>query len=1145
MDYIRFAIENPVKVAVAVILLLLFGVVAFIKIPVQLTPNVEPPIITVTTSWTGRSPEDIEREIIEEQEDKLKNVSNLKKMTATASVGQGSIELEFFVGTDIKQARVEVSDKLREVPEYPPETDEPVIAEGERGDSSPPIAWLILTSETQGFDAQTLGDHAEDRIKPYIERIPGVSEVRVYGGREREVHIYFDPRQIAQRGITFNQLFDALRFENTDISAGDLAEGQYDVRVRTIGQYADTLDIEKTIVAYGEGGPIRIEDIARVEETFEKRRSFVRSKGRVALALPVFRETDANVLRIKNGTDQYAGLYERIQVINNDLLPTIAKLAADEQGLDQPPQLKLEQVYDETIYIDDAIALVQNNLVLGGSLAIIVLMLFLRSPRPTVVVALAIPISVIGTFVAMAGFGRNINVISLAGLAFAVGMVVDNAIVVLENIDRHLTMGKSPMRAAYDGAREVWGAIVASTLTTLAVFLPILTIQQEAGQLFRDIALAIVAAVTLSLIVSITVIPTASSRFLKPHREHQNPLLRLGRSALGLAPVGAWLADRYTALVHRLCGRSAAAVLARLLIVGGITVASIGGAILLMPPTDYLPKGNKNLVFGFLLTPPGYNMQQARFIAERIESGIAPYWEADGYDDLEGLPPVEHPFSGQPVEDIPPLDNYFFVAFRGGLFGGSISADKNNVAPMADLLTSKWNTIPGSFAIAQQASLFGRGISGTRSIDLEVRGYDMDNVRNAASALLGELRGDYGPSSTRPQPSNFDTASPEYRVKTDRVRAADMRVDTQALGNAIRALVDGLVVGDYRQRGEMIDILAMRDPAIDTTPEELAAVPLAFQDADGRMDTAPLSSIATFERGGAPQEIRRIEELRGVTLTFTPPDGMPLELATTKVQELAASLRESGQIAPTIELNFEGSASKLVDTREALLGTWYGWTWRSLESIGLSRLVLALLVTYLLMCALFESFLYPFVILFSVPLAMVGGLLGLAITHWFIPSQLLDVLTMLGFVILIGIVVNNAILIVHQALNFMRGQGEGEGDQREALAPREAIAESVKSRIRPIFMTTTTSVCGMAPLVIMGGAGSELYKGLGSVVIGGLIVSTVFTLMVVPLMMSLAMDVQQLMGQRVDTTAAGSLDEASDRTAEPATDSPEPAASPA
>ncbi|MEL7087277.1 MAG: efflux RND transporter permease subunit, partial [Planctomycetota bacterium] len=486
MDIIRFAISNPVKVTVGVILTVLFGVIALTTIPIQLTPNVDEPVITVETNWSGRSPEEVEREIIEEQEEFLKTLSGLKKMTASATTGSASIELEFFIGTDVREARVRVSDKLREVPDYPDDVDEPVIIDA---DATPDkaIAWVILDSPDPDFDLQTIFDFAEDRIKPVMERVPGVSRVNVLGGREREVHIQIDPAALAERGVTFNELRDALQFENVNVSAGDLEDGIRDVRIRTLGQF-DALDqIENTVVRYDEAGPIRVKDLGDAVQTFEKRRSFVRANGQSALAINAIRESGANVIEVM------AGLRGAIAFCNENVLPTYAGGQF---------QLQMRQVYDETEYIDQAINLVQSNLIIGGVLAAIVLLVYLGKLRPTLIIALAIPVSVLGTFIVMTAAGRNLNVISLAGMAFAVGMVVDNAIVVLENIDRHIQMGKPPARAAYEATREVWGAILASTLTTLAVFIPVLTVQEEAGQLFFDISLAICAAVALSLIVS-------------------------------------------------------------------------------------------------------------------------------------------------------------------------------------------------------------------------------------------------------------------------------------------------------------------------------------------------------------------------------------------------------------------------------------------------------------------------------------------------------------------------------------------------------------------------------------------------------------------------------------------------------------------
>ncbi len=1175
MDPIQFSIQNPVKVAVGVILLMLFGVLAVVSIPVQLTPNVDPTVLTISTDWTGKSPEEIEREIIEPQEDVLKNISGLVKMTATATQGKAEIELEFNVGKPLQTARVEVSDALREVKEYPQDADEPVITSGEAGPGSP-IAWLLLTSDKPGFDVQTLGDLANDRIKPLLERAEGVSEARVYGGREREVHIRFDPMKIAQRRITITQLGDALRQENVNVSAGEMNEGRYAVRVRTLGQYDDLDAIRQTIVAYDEaGGPIRIKDVADVELSFEKRRSFVRSRGELAIAMPVYREPGSNVMAVM---DELKSAIDRINGTESQpgMLESVGAQLQIERGLDSDPGLHLRQVYDETGYIEDALSLVQSNLVIGGVLAIIALLLFLemnRRPvlvliatpllillmigvlrypamsalwvasvgllilsgivilyiaRPTLIIALAIPISVIGTFVVMYVAGRNINVISLAGLAFAVGMVVDNAIVVLENTDRHLQMGKPRAKAAYDAGKEVWGAVLASTLTTLAVFLPVLFIEQEAGQLFRDIALAICAAVTLSLIVAVTVIPAASARVLRERHTKEHPFAALNPSRFfGL------ITKSFSQLIYLMSSRHPLGVMSRLVTVGLFTVASLLGAYLLMPPADYLPNGNKNMVFGVIFNPPGYNISTDEEIAKVVEAQVRPYWQAKNKAQLAEAPSVVNPFTQKPIEQLPPVENYFIVSFNGNMFNGATSGDKENVKPLEQLLAAAtMNNVPGAFGFAQQQSLFGRSASGSRAIEIEVSGDSIDEVRFAASALMGKMREMYGPMNVQPTPSSFDLPARELQLKIDRVKAADLNVDVESLGRAVSAMIDGLIIGDYRSGGDSIDILAKSKDGLLYTPEELASLPLAYRTTDGEVGTIPLAEIATISRADSPQSIQRIEERRAVTLAVTPPDDMPLEQATNDVREVVNALRETGQIPRTLEVNYAGSASKLDQVKTAMLGQWTGWNAASLLSVGTSRLFIALLVTYLLMAALFESFLYPLVIMFSVPLAAVGGFMGLGFVHngWGIekwwpwmyqqlysggkgiirPDQQLDTLTMLGFIILIGVVVNNAILLVHQALNFMRGIGEGEGDATfgKKMPPREAIRESVRTRIRPIMMTTATSVAGMLPLVLMPGSGSELYRGLGSVVVGGLVVSTLFTLIVVPLLFSLVLDIR-------------------------------------
>lgn len=1105
MDLIRLSIKDPVTVAVGVILVLLAGVLAIQRVPIQLTPNVEDTIISVTTFWEGASPSEIEQEIVDKQEEKLQGLSSLKAMTSQSQQGAGTIRLEFRVGTDKDDAMREVSDKLREVPDYPENADEPIVE-----DSDPQnrdyIAWIILSTTAPDFDMRTMQDFALDRMKPAMERIAGVSEVNALGGVERELQIRFDPLDLAHRGVTPTQLVGAIRGANRNISAGELAEGKSNVRVRTIGQYESVEDVRQTVIADTEGGPVRLGDVAEVVETYKEAVSFVRSSGKPVLAINVQREIGSNVIEVMRGV--------RAEI--DRMNAPGGMLDAEARRLGINGSFNLRQVFDQTVYIDQAIALVRTNIWLGGALAVLVLILFLRSVRSVVIISLAIPISVVGAVVALVAMGRSVNVISLAGMAFAVGMVVDNAIVVLENIFRRLEMGETPRVAAYNGTREVWGAVVASTLTTIAVFLPILLIQEEAGLLFRDIALAIIAAVTLSLIVSITVIPSAAARFLRPFDHTKKPHKHFKFLFAIAAPLHKspdWIA----ASVYRLCGST----IARIAIVLVMVVGSLVAALALLPPADYLPRGNRNLVFGLLIPPSGYNLQQNELLAQRIESTMRPYWEAA--PGPHGEPPLRDPatlpsvatfdwatMSPGPSVTPPPIVNYFVVATgERGLFHGAIAEDDGRTIDLIPLFAhaTRSEMTPGVLGFAFQLPLFRVGGTTGSAVKIDFVGDDLTEVSAAASAFQGELNKRFGFGSVQPDPSNYDMLGPELRIIPDRVRLSEVGMTPADLGLAVQANGDGAIIGEYRKHGESIDLkLIARNAVGQRDMRGIADIPIATP--IGRV--VPLSSLATLERTTSAPQINRVDRRRAVTLQFTAPDGVPLESAIDELSGMIAADRASGVIPGAVDTLFAGSASKLAAVRAALLGD---GTARGLIN---SSLFLALLVVYLLLCVLFQSFVRPLVIMASVPPATLGGFIALRLIYvWstndrYMPIQSLDVLTMLGFVLLIGIVVNNAILIVHQALNFMTGDTELGS---KPLEPREAIRESVRSRVRPIFMSSLTSVLGMAPLVLMPGSGSELYRGLGGVVVGGLLLSTFFTLVLVPLLLSLVFDVQRFLSR--------------------------------
>ena len=1023
MSLISSSIRFPVTVIVGVLIAIMGGWVALTNVPIQLTPEVKRPFITVTTNWFGASPEEVEKEIVDQQEEYLKSVEGVRKMNSTSSAGQGVVTLEFAVGTDITAALVRVTNKLNEVPAYPDDADRPIVTTSGRFDGA--IAWFVVVADS-GIYVPHLQDLVEDLIQPRFERVQGISRINIFGGLEKELHVIFAPELLASSGITISQLTQALRSQNRDISAGDFGEGKRRYVVRTMSRFERIEDVEQTVITVRNGVPIRVGDVAEVVLEYQKPFAQVRYKGEPGIVFNAQRQVGANVLEVMDG------LLKEMDAVNKEIL--------------HPRGIHVENVYRETVYINSAIDLVFSNMFLGGFLAIAVLFMFLRSISSILVIGMSIPISIITTFLTMYLFGRSINVISLAGMAFAVGMVVDSAIVVLENIYRHMQLGKTKWQAALEATQEVWGALLASTVTTVAVFLPIIFIEERAGQLFKDIAIAISSSIVISLIVAVTVIPSLSSRILnistRLHgKEGQESLL--GRLASQIASFVNYVNDRG----YRRLGT-----------IMGIVLVAIGLTWVMMPPAEYLPNGNQNFLFGLLIPPPGYNLDEMIKIGADIESQVSELWET---------PPEE-------AEALPGggISNFFYVALPDQAFMGMRSRDDARVRELIPVINAALNSVPGAFGFARQSSLFTRGFSGTRSVSIDITGPDLIRVLEIAQKVFDQISEVLPGASARPIPS-LDLGSPEVRVYPDRVRAADVGFSATDIGLAVNALVDGANVSDFRFHGREIDLILKGRERWTQHTQDIAQLPLATP--DGRVIT--LGDITDIKLRQGPISINHVERQRAVTIDTALPDDIPLETAIARIQdEIIRPLREQGEIGTVYDIKLAGTADDLTRLRKEMLLNFY----------------LAVLLTYLLLAALFQSFIYPFVILLTVPLAIFGGVLGFRTVQLFDSTQQLDILTMLGFFILVGTVINNAILIVYQALNLMR---EGEN-------PRDAVMESVRVRVRPIFMSTGTSVLAMLPLIVMPGAGSELYRGLGSVVVGGLALSTIITLVLTPLVFS-------------------------------------------
>ncbi|MHA1152605.1 MAG: efflux RND transporter permease subunit [Alphaproteobacteria bacterium] len=1043
MNLIRLAIERPIAIIAAVLMTVMFGMVALQTIPIQLSPDVNRPVITVTTSWPGAAPAEVEREILNRQEDEMAGLEGLQSITGSARPGRSRLTLEFNVGTNMDRALLLVSNRLNRVSGYPDEASEPTLDTAGSEDNA--IAWFVITrAEGNEQPMHEFGDFIEDVVKDRIERVPGVSRVNVYGGSEREIQITTEPSLLARYGLTVSAVTRALRQGNASITAGDIDEGKRRYVTRVEGEL-NTLDSIREVVLRSYEDPnsgrlarVTLGDIAKVEYGYKDPTSSIRMLGQSAIAFNAMRETGANVIEIMDG------IGAAVDELNAAAVPNAG--------------LTLRQIYKETVYINAAIDLVRQNIWIGGTLAIIILLLFLRSVRATFIISIAIPVSVIGAFVAMAALGRSINVISLAGLAFAVGMVVDAAIVVLENIYRHREAGHSAKEAAYLGAKQVWGAVLVSALTTVMVFIPILVMKLEVGQLFRDIAVAISVSVLLSLVVSITVIPALSNRvFGGKHQANGGETLR----RLPLPGIDQ-LARGFVLLIMAFIRGIVRNRFLSFAVVAAVTAAAATGAWRYLPKLEYLPEGNRNLVFGVIIPPPGYNLATTSEIAEGIEASLRPHWAS-----VSG--PESEP--GEP----PKIERFFFVARSSTTFLGATAVDPQRASELIPLLRKPVFREPGTFGFISQPSIFGRGLGGGRRIQFDISGQDLEVILGVAGRAA-DLVMQHLPSSEgyqfRPKPG-LELGAPEVRVIPNRLRLADNGVTARELGDAIDAFNDGLRVAEVTVGSKRLDLVLQGPKKNVSQTQGIATLPVVTS--SGQI--VPAGSLADVIVTSGPTEIRHRERFRTVTLEIRPAAGVPLEAALDTLRDKVIGPLQAGGLPPGIKIGLSGTADKLTQT------------WRAMQW----QLALSVAIVYLVMAVLFESFLYPLIILLSVPLAAAGGVAGLVALNNY-QFQPLDMLTLLGFVILVGIVVNNAILLVHQTLYHLRQDG---------MAPVEAILEATRNRIRPIFMSTLTSVVGMLPLVVLPGAGSELYRGLGSVVVGGLALSAVLTLLVVPPMLAM------------------------------------------
>ncbi len=1012
MNLTRISTHNPAGTLVTLLLIAIFGVLAIAKLPIQLLPDIQRPQISVFNNWRSAAPQEMESNIIEPQENVLRQVPGVVEMTSNISQGFGRVSLTFEVGNNMQEAMINVINALNQTPPRPLDANEPFINVG-GGGGTPNLASLLIrmAPDNPDTDFAKYQKLIDDIVEPRLRQITGVGSVQLQSRRPKELHILFDPYRAAALGITLEQLRNTLS-RAADISGGTANVGRRQYMVRFIGQYTPE-NLGDLIVTYNDGRPVYINELADVSVSSAEVQGFTKRNGYPAYYMTIEGTFDANTVTVLNGVNR------AIDELNTGALK--------EAGL------VMDLSFDASIHIKRAILLVKGNLAIGVLLALVILFAFLRSFRATLMIASTIPVALLIAFFSLEAMGRTLNVISLAGLAFAVGLVLDAAIIVQENIVRLLQQGSGLRQAIEEGTGQVKGALMASTATTVAIFVPILFMPGVEGQLFSDLALTLSVAVVSSFISAITLIPVFSLLWLKLP-EKAAP--QMNRPDL-------W--SKLTRLIRTLTGdKKRASIWCALLIIGsGIMTFA------LMPRPDFLPQARSDGIFAFFSLPPGSNVQTLeKEVGDVIIERLKPYYDKEKSPYIKGY-------------------NFSMYSAFNVLF--IYPEDPSQADEMIKLLNDEILIgLPDTQAFTNRGSLLQFGFNGGRAINIDLQGPDMEALMTSAGKGMKLITDALPGAVVRPLPG-LSMAQPELQLIPNERRLAQAGVDRTQIANAIRAYTSGLFVGEYFDGNERMDIL-LKGPKWQV-PEQLSAMPVYTQAAG----IQTIGELAKIKRTVGPTQLQRVNGKRSVSLLIFPPADMSLDEALEIINEKAVpSLKAS--LPTNSSLKFRGSADKLDQT---------------IKDMG-ANFLLAVVILFLLMSAMFKSAKDSLLVLLSMPLAICGGVLSLRLLNLF-SFQSLDLLTMIGFIILLGLVVNNAILLVDQTR-----QGT-----RDGLNIDDAIYQAVATRARPVYMSTLTSIFGMLPLMLVPGVGSEIYRGLAAVIVGGMTFSALFTLILIPSLLRL------------------------------------------
>lgn len=1021
MNLSALAVKRPVTTFMLMMVAIILGVVSTTLLPVDLFPEIEVPVSAVTVSYSGAAPEEVENLITIPLEQTLSTVSGLSSLQTYSREGSSTIIVLFDYGIDMDIAALEMREKVDLVRgALPDEASDPMVLKID------PNAMPIMQIGVSGqMDFTQLQRIAEDEMLSRLERLEGVASANVAGGVEQEVKIQLDQSKMTGYGLDLSRIQQQLMAENLNLPGGQVLRGDQELTVRTMGEFSSLDDIRQMPMVLASGDVIQLQEIADISIDYKDRTSISRLNGQPTITLSITKQSVTNTVLVANRVHQ-----------------ELEKLRADY------PELQIVTAYDSSEFIRASINNVARSALLGGLLAMLILFLFLRNLRSTIIVGTAIPVSIIATFALMYFGNLTINMISLGGLALGVGMLVDNSIVVLENIYRYRELGYNRIEAAVTGANKVSMAITASTLTTIAVFLPIVFVEGFTAIIFKQLSFTVTFSLLASLLVALTVVPMMSSKILKTGEVKAR---KRGTLSLG------WfleLFDKFIAALRRFFQRGLNVGLRHrvLSVVLAFAIFAVSLVLIGVVGGEFFPTMDEGMIQVSIEMPPGTSLNTFDHQVAQVEELLM---------------------------DIPEADLILSQVGGGNMMGGGMGGGGNTSSITLTLVDQnsrnrstgqvseeirQWvQPIASAEITVEESSTMGGGFGGGTPINVQLQGDDLGILEDMGYDLLRIIRQIPGTSNVS---TSVEKGEPEVRVVVQRNQASRYGVSASQINRSLRSALEGVSASSFNLEGDNIDITLSMDQRVRESIEQMQQI--LIPTSTGVM--VPLGQLATVEYGSSPAQIERINQVRTVSVT-SQLAGRDLQSVTTDIQQAL----DQFPMPPGYSYRLTGEQEDMAE---------------AFSSLGLA-LLLSIVLVYMIMASQFESLLYPFIIMFSIPFAFTGGFLGL-----FITGQTLSVPALIGMIMLAGIVVNNAIVLVDY-INQLREQ---------EMERTEALQEAVSTRIRPILMTALTTILALVPLAIGLGEGAETMMPMAVVVIGGLLMSTILTLVFIPILYSITDD---------------------------------------